>query len=187
MISEKLSLWFSRRTQWVFSVAIGVLAIAFIISMSSMNIAQNVESRALSELQSTVGMQASAVTDHMSGQFQALQLVANMLANGRYFVSEELQPTLTSVVDTFRLCTLCLADTDGNTTDYLGNILGSCSDREYFREIIDGSHTQICEYLAATKLTSEPRGLCQVFCVNSYPNSVLCYQQLSYALIRFIR
>jgi PAS domain-containing protein len=157
MISEKLSLWFSRRTQWVFSVAIGVLAIAFIISMSSMNIAQNVESRALSELQSTVGMQASAFTDHMSGQFQALQLVANMLANGRYFVSEELQPTLTSVVDTFRLCTLCLADTDGNTTDYLGNILGSCSDREYFREIIDGSHTQICEYLAATKLTSEPR------------------------------
>ena len=143
MISEKLSLWFSRRTQWVFSVAIAVLAIAFIISMLSMNIAQNVESRALSELQSTVGMQASTFTDHMDAQFQALQLVADMLANGRHFASEELQPTLTSVVDTFRLCTLCLADTDGNTTEYLGNILGSCSDREYFREIIDGNVAQI--------------------------------------------
>ncbi len=157
MISKKLKRWFSKRIRWLFNAMAALLAISFIISMSQMNIAQNVESRALSELQSTVRMQASAFEDQMDAQFQALRLVADMLANGRHFASEGIRPTLSSIVRTCRLCTLCLADMDGNTTDYQGNILGNCADREYFREIVDGSHTQICEYLAETKATKEPR------------------------------
>ncbi len=157
MVCKKLSKWLLKHIRWVLSIIAAFLAIAFVISMSRMNIEQNVESRALSELQSTVGMQASAFEDNMNEQFRGLRLVADMLANGRHFASEGIQPTLSSIVRTFGLCSLCLADMDGNTTDYQGNNIGSCSDRDYFREIIDGSHTQVCEYLAETKATNEPR------------------------------
>ena len=138
-------------------IAVAALVIAFIFTMFSSNLMQNVESRAVAEVDSTVAMQASAFRDHMDEQFQALRLVADMLANGRHFASEGIQPTLSSIVHTFRLCTFCMADMDGNTIDYQGNALGSCADRKYFQEIIDGSHTQVCEYLAVTKATNEPR------------------------------
>ena len=144
------------------NIIAAIFAAAFIISISALNIAQNVESRALSELEATVGMQSSAFKNHMDVQFQALRLIADMLENGRHFDSEKIRPTLSSIVRTFRLCTLCLADVEGNTTDYQGNVLGSCADREYFQEIMDGSHDQICEYLAATKETNEPRVILSV-------------------------
>ncbi len=136
---------------------VALLVIVLVMATLSAKLSQNVESRALAEMQSTVGMQASAFKDDMSGQYQPLYLIANMLASGKQFGSQEIQPTLNSIVETFELCGLCLADTSGNTTDYQGNTIGSCADREYFQEIIDGSHTKICEYLPITKKTSEPR------------------------------
>lgn len=145
-----------------FHIVIVVLVIAFIFTMSSSNLMQNVESRAIAEVDSTVGMQASAFRDHMDEQFQVLRLVADMLQNGRHFASEGIQPTLSSIVRTFRLCTFCMADMDGNTVDYQGNVIGNCADRAYFQEIVDGSHTQVCEYLASTKTTNEPRVILSV-------------------------
>ncbi len=146
-----------KRFTPLFHIVVAVLVIAFIFTMSSSNLMQNVESRAIAEVDSTVAMQTSAFRDHMDEQFQALRLVADMLANGRHFASEGIQPTLSSIVCTFRLCTFCMADMDGNTIDYQGNAIGSCADRAYFQEIADGSHTQVCEYLAVTKETNEPR------------------------------
>ncbi len=157
MIFEKISRWSAKRARSIISVVVTILAISFVIAISQMNISQNVESRAISELQSTVDMQASAFKDHMDAQFQPLRLVADMLANGRHFSSEGIKPTLSSIVRSSTLCTLCLTDMEGNTTDYQGNILGSCADREYFQKIVDGSHTQVCEYLPFTKETNEPR------------------------------
>ena len=154
---DKLHKAIFKRFALIFHITVAVLVIAFILTMSSSNLMQNVESRAIAEVDSTVAMQASAFKDHMDEQFQALRLVADMLANGRHFASEGIQPTLSSIVQTFRLCTLCMADMDGNTIDYQGNAIGSCADRAYFQEIIDGSHTQVCEYLASTKTTNEPR------------------------------
>lgn len=146
-----------RRFTLIFRIAVAALVIAFVLTMSSSNLMKNVESRAVTEVDSTVSMQASAFRDYMNEQFQALWLVADMLANGRHFASKGIQPTLNSVIRTFQLCTLCLADMDGSVTDYQGNTIGNCADREYFQEIIDGSHTQICEYLAVTKNSDEPR------------------------------
>jgi PAS domain-containing protein/anti-sigma regulatory factor (Ser/Thr protein kinase) len=140
-----------------FYIAVAVLVIAFVVTVSSSNLMQNVETRAVSDVNSTVSMQASAFKDYMDEQFQVLRLVADMLQNGRHFASEGIQPTLGSIVNTFRLCSLCFADTDGNVIDYQGNAIGSCADREYFTEIMDGSHTQICEYLSVTKNGDEPR------------------------------
>lgn len=146
-----------RRFAPLFHGSIAVLVVAFILTMSSSNLMQNVESRAIAEIDSTVGMQASAFKNNMDEQFQALRLIADMLQNGRHFASEGIQPTLASILRTFRLCGLCMADMDGNTIDYQGNAIGNCADREYFQEIIDGSHTQVCEYLASTKTLNEPR------------------------------
>ena len=146
-----------KRCVPLFHSIVAVLVIAFIVTMSSSNLMQNVETRAVADVNSTVSMQASAFKDYMDEQFQTLRLVADMLQNGRHFASEGIQPTLCSIVNTFRLCSLCFADTAGNATDYLGNALGSCADREYFTEIMDGSHTQICQYLSVTKNGDEPR------------------------------
>ncbi len=151
-----------KRFKPLFHIAVAMLVIAFIFTMASSNLMQNVESRAIAEVDSTVDMQGSAFRNHMDEQFQALRLVADMLANGRHFTSEEIQPTLSSIVNTFRLCTLCMADMDGNAIDFQGNVLGSCADRDYFLEIADGSHTQVCEYLAAAKGTNEPRVILSV-------------------------
>ena len=156
-VLDKLHKAIFKRFTLILHIMVAVLIIVFIFTMSSSNLMQNVESRAVAEVDSTVAMQASAFRDHIDEQFQALRLVADMLANGRHFASEGMQPTLSSIVRTFRLCTFCMADMDGNTIDYQGNDIGSCADRAYFQEIIDGSHTQICEYLTATKATNEAR------------------------------
>lgn len=157
MISKKLRESVLSHTTLIFNIGIMLLVISFIISMSAMNMTQNIESRAFDELESTAKMQASAFKHHDDEQYQALQLVADMLKNGRHFENEKIQPTLYSIVRTFRLCTLCMADTDGNTTDYEGNTIGNCSDRAYFKEIINGSCSQFSEYLETTKSTNEPR------------------------------
>ena len=147
----------SKRFAVPFYIAVAVLVITFVLTISSSNLMQNVESRAIAEVNATVNMQTTAFQDYMDEQFQALRLVADMLQNGRHFASKGIQPTLNSVIHTFNLCTFCMADTDGNVIDYQGNTIGSCADREYFTEIMGGSHTQICEYLAVTKNGDEPR------------------------------
>ena len=154
---SKLHKKISKRFTWFLFIAIVVLMIAFVFTLSSSNLMQNVESRATTEVNATVSMQTTAFQDYMDEQFQALRLVADMLQNGRHFASKGIQPTLNSIIRTFNLCTFCMADTEGNAIDYQGNSIGSCVDREYFTEIMDGSHTQICEYLAVTKNGDEPR------------------------------
>ena len=146
----------------LFYIAAAALVVVFVVGISTTMLTQNVETRALAELQSTAGMQASAVKDNMDEQFQPLNLIEDMFENGNYFTSDEIQPTLNSIVNTFQLCALCMADMDGNTIDYQGNSIGSCADREYFQEIANGSRTRICEYLPTTKDMNEPRVILSV-------------------------
>ncbi len=150
-----------RHVSLLCAIVVMVISV-FTFLHCEVNLMKSVESRALTEVESTVGMQKSAFKNHMKEQFQPLRLVADMLADGRHFASKGIQPTLNSIIRTFELCTLCLADTEGNVIDYQGTSIGNCSDREYFQEIMDGSHTQICEYLSETKATSEPRVILSV-------------------------
>ena len=179
---RKLNKWLSKQASLILSIIISILVIAFIITMSRMNINLNIESRALSELQSTVSMQASAVANHVDEQYQALQLVVNLVKEDNEFGSKEFQPTLSTIVETFRLCTLCMADTEGNTIDYEGNVLGNCSDRNYFQKILNGETKQFCEYLGTTKLISEPR---VIFSVPAYDKNnnligiIFCSKEIS--------
>ena len=168
MISKKLRESVLSHTTLIFNIVIMLLVISFIISMSAMNMTQNIESRAFDELESTARMQASAFKHHDDEQYQALELVADMLKSGRHFDSEKIQPTLNSIVRTFQLCALCMADTVGNTTDYQGNSVGSCSDRAYFTEIINGNSSRCSEYLETTKSIDEPR---MIYSIPAYDES----------------
>ncbi len=153
------------RLNWIFSIAIFMLCIVFVITMVRSNLSRNVESRALDEIHSTVNMQASAFMDHRDSHYQALNLVEDMLENGRHFTSEKIRPTLRSIVRTFELCTLAFADTNGDVIDYEGNRMGNLGTRAYFEEIMNGNATQYCEYLASTQATSDPR---IIFSIPSY-------------------
>ncbi len=161
----KVCKWLSARTKWIFNIVIAILVIGCIIVIAEVNLSQNTENRALAELKSTVSMQRSTFSDDVDSQFKTLELVADMLEYGRHFASKGIQPTLTSIVRTSELCTLCLADTDGNVTDYQGNDIGNCSDRAYFYEIMSGNSTQYCEYLKTTKNGGEAR---VIFSVPAY-------------------
>ena len=147
-----------RRINGTFCVGIFVLCIVFVVVMTTSSLNQNVKSRALAEVQSTVNMQASAFSRRVDEQYQALELVHDMIENhNRHFGSEGLRPTLTSIVNTFELCTLVAVDLDGNATDYLGNDLGNISDRTYFQDIVTGKTEKCCVYLENPKGADEPR------------------------------
>lgn len=138
-------------------VMIAALGVVFAVTMTRSMLSQNVESRALTELQSTASMQATAFAEHVEEQFQVLHLAANLLKNGEDFACEEMLPALESMTETFRLCMLGFADPDGNVVDYRGNPFGNIKDRAYFQEIVNGTTTQYCQFLATTKAINEPR------------------------------
>ena len=151
----KASKWSSMHNILSISITIAVLVICFTIIIVKLNLMQNVENRALMEVESTTEMQELAYKSYMDEQFQALRLTADMLENGRHFASEGIQLTLRSIMRTFYLVTFCMADMDGNAIDFQGNDVGNCSDREYFQEIADGSDTQVCEYITEIRKSSE--------------------------------
>lgn len=153
---------YAKRHKWIsihnvlsISFIIAVFVICFTVIIVRFNLMKNVESRALSEVESTTEMQELAYKNYIDEQFQGLWLVADMLSNGRHFASEGIQPTLGSIMRTFQFTTFCMADMDGNVIDFQGNEVGNCADREYFQEIADGSHTQVCEYITEIRKSSE--------------------------------
>ena len=149
--------FFLKRTRLFLNLMVAFMVVFLVFSMLDITISQNTESRAISEIQSTANMQGAAVKIQMEAQFEALNAVDNMISDGADFTNKNIQTSLSSIVKTYDLCALCFADANGNVIDYLGNEIGSCADREYFQEIIDGSHTQICQYLSTTKELNEPR------------------------------
>lgn len=137
-------------------MAIGVsLMIAF--TASKTGVIKNIESRALSELQSTANMQASAMMGILNEQFLHLTELAGSISTGGEFANVAIQPLLESAVQTYRLCMLGFADANGDVTSYKGEILGNIKDRSYFCDVIEGTVDRKCEFLATTRLSDSPR------------------------------
>ena len=157
--------WIIKHNKWIFNLTIGILMSGFIIIIVSSNLMQIVENRALTEVDSTIQMQTSTIKNDMNEQFNSLGIIADMLENGGHFASKGMQPTIKSIKRTFQLCTICMADMDGNTIDYQGNAVGNYADKEYFQEIVDGSHTQICANATETKKSD---GTCIVLSIPVY-------------------
>lgn len=143
------------------------LAVAFTLTMSKFSMTQNVENRVFSELSSTSSMQATTLLNHLEEQYQPLRVIADMLEKGGTFASEEMQPTLESMVTVHRLCMLGFADMNGDSISYTGEQRSNLSDRAYFSDIVNGIATQRCQYLATTKSLNEPRVL---FSIPAYQN-----------------
>lgn len=140
-------------------VVIVVLSVMFTKTISKFSTAQNVENRVFTELKSTSTMQASTLEHHLNEQYQPLRVIAEMLNCGEIFASEEMRPTLEAIVKNHRLCMLGFIDLNGDSVSYTGEKRSNLSDRAYFYEIVDGTATQRCEYLATTKSLNEPRVL----------------------------
>lgn len=148
----------SFKRAWIISSAVIVVLMAMlIVTIAKTNLMQNTEERTLSELQSTVKMQASAFEDQLAEQYQPLRLIADMLANGRHFTSEKIQPSLNSIVDTFNLRTLALVGTDGNAIKCIGEDIGNISNRSCFRQTMNGGKSAYCEYIESNKSDPDSR------------------------------
>ena len=60
-------------------------------------------------------------------------------------------------MQTHELRMFSFADLEGNITNYEGEPVGNIRDRRYFYDIVNGTDTKVCEYLATTKFTNETR------------------------------
>lgn len=140
-------------------VVIVALVVVFTTTISKFSMTQNVENRVFTELKSTSTMQASTLEHNLNEQYQPLRIIAEMIENGDTFASEQMQPALEAMVNTQRLCMLGFADLSGDAISYTGEKRSNLSDRAYFYEIINGTASQYCQYLATTKSLNEPRVL----------------------------
>lgn len=112
-------------------------------------------------------MQAATLEHNLNEQYQPLRIIAEMIENGGTFASEQMQPALEAMVSTQRLCMLGFADLNGDAISYTGEKRSNLSDRAYFYELINGTASQYCQYLATTKTLNEPRVL---FSIPAYQN-----------------
>lgn len=148
-------------------VVIVALVVAFTMSISKFSTTQNVENRVFIELKSTSTMQAATLEHNLNEQYQPLRIIAEMIENGETFASEQMQPVLEAMVSTQRLCMLGFANLNGDAISYTGEKRSNLSDRAYFYELINGTASQYCQYLATTKSLNEPRVL---FSIPAYQN-----------------
>ena len=147
---------------------ITVLVVTTIVLFSRFSISENVESRVYAELKATSSMQVSSLQHHLDEQYLPLEMLDELVKSGESFANEAMRPTLKAMMETFTLCMVGFADMDGNVTSYEGEPLGNISDRAYFYDILNGTATRKCEYLAVTKALNEPRVL---FSVPAYDES----------------
>lgn len=151
-------------------IALIMLTAYFLLIVSEEGFSKNVSNRALKELVSTAEFQANMAEHVLDEQYLPLKTIAGIIESGVDFDSEEMIPVLDSMRQTYHLCMLGFADLDGNVVNYLGEELPSIRERNYFSLIVDGSRTQVCEYLFTTKLINEPR---MMFSIPVYRNNEL--------------
>lgn len=147
---------FNWIVQSVLIIAV-IIAVVFSVLVSQDSFDKNVANRALSELISTSEMQAEVSDYIMSEQYLPLKVIANAMEKGVEFDDDEIKPMLESTAKVNRLCMLGFADLNGDVINYKGETGGNISDREYFRDIVDGVSEEKCEYLFTTKILNEPR------------------------------
>lgn len=150
---------FQNRFISISSIFIIVLVGVIVIAFSRLSISENVEKRVFEELKGSSSMQVASLTRYMDEQYLPLETLAELLQNGEQFASESMRPTLKALMQTSQLCMVGFADLNGDVTNYEGEPFGNISDRSYFYDIVNGTASKKCEYLAVTKAINEPRVL----------------------------
>lgn len=134
-----------------------IVAVILTVTVIKNGITKSKDERVYAEVESTACLQASVLKTRLNDQYDPLRTVADMLADGETFASESMRPALKAIMRTHELCMFGFANLDGDVINYEGNPLSSIRDRSYFYEIVNGTTTQKCEYLATTKSSNQPR------------------------------
>ena len=141
----------------VSAAVVVLLAIVFTAVLVRLSTSQSVDNRVSRELEGVSWLQATTLRTHLEDQFEPLWTASNMLANGEMFASASMRPALRGIMQTHELRMFSFADLEGNITNYEGESVGNIRDRRYFYDIVNGTDTKVCEYLATTKFTNETR------------------------------
>lgn len=141
----------------VSAAVVVLLAIVFTAVLVRLSTSQSVDNRVSRELEGVSWLQATTLRTHLEDQFEPLWTASNMLANGETFASASMRPALRGIMQTHELRMFSFADLEGNITNYEGEPVGNIRDRRYFYDIVNGTDTKVCEYLATTKFTNETR------------------------------
>ncbi len=148
-----------NKETWVRPLCTIVLVFLILIfgwSVFNSRVFESSKNRTLDELNSTSQMQSDMLETNLNQQLQPLQLVADMLENGRHFTSEKIQPTLYSIIRTYNLKTLAMVDSEGETIKCFGKRIGNISDYECFKKTMKGGNSSYYQYLDSSKYSESP-------------------------------
>ena len=98
------------------TVVVVMLITVFVVALAKFSETKSVDNRVSKELETVAGLQATALRTHMMEQYEPLQTISRMMANGEEFAGEAMRPTLKAIVETRELSTLSFADLDGNVS-----------------------------------------------------------------------
>lgn len=152
----------------IFLVGILVFMVNVTVIITLWGLRKNRNTHVYEEMKSISNVQVNLLNLEIESQYVPLRVLADYIESGKGVFAEGDMVKMASILKSVhRLCTIGLADEDGNVIDYEGNDLGNISDRDYFQKVIDGTNENYVTYLATTKVVSQPRVL---FSVPVYKN-----------------
>lgn len=147
----------------IFVIGILVFTVLATSLITMKGLRDNRKSYAFEELQSISKVQVDLLNVEIKDQYVPLNVLADYVStNNREFGKGDMVTIAEALRSVHRLCTIGLADKNGNVIDYQGNAMGNISDRDYFQEIINGRSETFVSYLETTKVLNEPRVLFSV-------------------------
>lgn len=155
---------------FVIVMLICTLIITSAISLHGFSL--NRTTRVFDEMERVTNLQVDLLNLEINKQYIPLNSLANYITNNNAVFGEgDTIIIAESLKSVHRLCTIGLADINGNCIDYQGNVMnGNIRDRDYFQKVIDGTHDKYITYLETTKSVNEPRVL---FSVPLYENDTI--------------
>lgn len=152
----------------IFVIGILIFTVVLTTIITIHGLSNNRSTHALEEIQSISKVQVDLLKLEIDDQYVPLNVLADYIgSNSGEFGKGDMVTIAEALKSVHRLCTIGLADKNGDVIDYQGNIMENISDRDYFKEVINGTHDKYVSYLATTKVLNEPRVL---FSVPVYKN-----------------
>lgn len=156
----------------IFIIAMLICTVIITSAISLHGFALNRTTRVFDEMERVTKLQVDFLNLEIDEQYVPLNSLADYITdNNAVFGEGDTIIIAESLKSVHRLCTIGLADINGNCVDYQGNVMnGNISDRDYFQNVIDGTHDKYITYLDTTKSVNEPRVL---FSVPLYENDTI--------------
>lgn len=158
----------SERYGSIFVIGILVCTVLLTLILIVQGLDRNRSAHAFGEMERISKVQVNMLNMEIEDQYIPLNALADHISkDDAEFGKGDMIEAAEMLRSVHRLCTIGMADKNGDAIDYHGDFMGNISDRDYFRKVIDGSHDEYVMYLATTKSIDEPRML---FSVPVYQN-----------------